>query len=132
MHVAASATGRGRGRIAGARRVGELAEPGPDRRERAHEAARLQQLTPCPPAGAQKTVQPLLLHFVHVQEPIRRPLVEGAVLDVLAENSGALLVAATEEPAAIVIMRRRLALAPIIMLVRHAGPYGCLPPSLRE
>src|SRR5580692_3762587 len=104
----AAATPRRCGRIAGARRVGELPEPGPDRRERAHEAARLQQLTPCPPAGAQKTVQPLLLHFVHVQEPIRRPLVEGAVLDILANDPGALLVAAAEEPAAIVMVCRRL------------------------
>src|SRR5580704_3809489 len=126
----AAATPRRCGRIAGARRVGELPEPGPDRRERAHEAAPLQQLTPRSSAGAEKTIQPLLLHFVHVQEPIRRPLVEGAVLDVLAENSGALLVAAAEEPAAIVIMRRRLAVALIIMLVRHASPYGRLPLSL--
>src|ERR1700731_4633124 len=122
MDAAASATGSGRGRIAGARRVGELPEPGPNRRERPHEAARLQQLTPRPPAGAQKTVQPLLLHFVHVQEPIRRPLVERAVLDVLAKDPGALFVATTEQSAAIVIMRRPLALALIIMLVRHAGP----------
>jgi len=112
----AAATATGRGRIAGARRVGELPEPGPDRRERAHEAARLQQLTPCPPAGAQKTVQPLLLHFVHVQEPIRRPLVEGAVLDVLAEDPGALLVAATEEigTAAMVMMLVLVVFVPVL------------------
>src|SRR5580704_5379059 len=115
---AAAASGRGRDRIAGARRQSELAEPGPDRRKRAHKAARLQQLAPCPPAGAQKTIQPLLFDLVHVQQSVCRPFIERTSLDVLAEDPGALLVAAAEEPAAIVIMCRRLALALIIMLVR--------------
>src|SRR5205823_11733362 len=109
-----------------ARRLSELAEPGSDRCERAHEAARPQQLAPRPPTRAQKTIQPLLFDVVHVQEPIRRPLVERTSLDVLPNHPGALLVAAAEQPAAIVIVRRRIALALSIMLMRHASPYGRL------
>src|ERR1700719_802969 len=103
MDAAGAARRRRCSRIAGSRRLDNLPEPGADRRERAHEAARPQQLAPRPAACGQKPVQPLLLHLVHVLEPIRRPLIDCTVLDVLAENSGALLVAATEEPAAIVL-----------------------------
>jgi hypothetical protein len=68
-------------------------------------------LTPRPPAFAQKAIEPLPLHFVHVQQPVCRPPIERAVLDVLADDAGALLVAAAEQSAAVVMMRRRLALA---------------------
>ena len=117
---AAAAPGRGRGRIAAARRLSELAEPGPDRCERAHEAARPQQLAPRPPACAQKAIEPLLLDLVHVQQSVCRPFIECAGLDVLAEHPGALLVAAAEQTAAVVIVRRRVALASRIMLMRHS------------
>jgi hypothetical protein len=52
--------------IAGPRRLGEPTEPGSDGGERAHETARPQQLTPRPPACAKKTIEPHLVHFVHV------------------------------------------------------------------
>ena|SRR5260370_23852242 len=116
----AAATGRRCDRIAGSRRLSEFAEPGSDRGERAHEAARPQQLAPCPPACTQKAIEPLLLHFVHVQQPVCRPFIERAVLDVLADDPGALLVAAAEQGAAMVMVRRRLALALLIVLMRHS------------
>jgi len=49
-----------------------------------------------------------------VQQPVCRPPIERAVLDVRAEHPGALLVAAAEEIAAIVIVRWRPALGLII------------------
>jgi hypothetical protein len=55
-----------------------------------------------------------------MQEPICGTLIEGAVLDVLANHAGALLVAAAKETAAIVVVRRRLPLARTIMLMRHS------------
>jgi len=61
---------------------------------------------------------------VHVQETIRCPFVERAVLDVLAHDAGTLLVAATEKPAAVVAVRRRLAPALMIRLVRYDNPYS--------
>ena len=125
---AAAATRRRCGRIAGARRLGELAEPRPDGRQRAHKAARTQQLAPCPAARAQETVQPPLLHLVHVQEPIRGPSIERAVLDVLADYPGALFVSAAEQTAAIVAMRRRVAFALMIMPMRHGNSLYPSPP----
>jgi hypothetical protein len=71
------------------------------------------------PACAQKAIEPLLLHFVHVQQPVCRPRIERAVLDVLADDPGALLVAAAEQAAAIVRVRRSIALASMIVLMRH-------------
>src|SRR5260370_39601170 len=115
----AAAPGRRCDRIAGSRRLSEFADPGSDRGERAHKAARPQQLAPCPPACAQKTIEPLLLHFAHMQQPVCRPSIERAVLDVLAEHPGALLVAATEQAAAMGMVRPRLALALLIVLMRH-------------
>jgi hypothetical protein len=115
----AAATGRRRGRIAGPRRLGEPAEPGSDGGERAHEAARPQQLAPRPSACAQKAIEPLLLDFVHVQQSVCRPPIERAVFDVLADDAGALLVAAAEQAAAIVMVRRRVALALMIVPMRH-------------
>ncbi len=62
------------------------------------------------PAGGQKPIELLLVHLVPMQQPIGGPVVEGHVLDVLADDPGALLVAAAEEIAAIVIVRRGSAL----------------------
>jgi hypothetical protein len=56
----AATIGRRRNRIAGSRRLGEPAEPSSDGGEHTHKAARPQQLPPCPPACAQKPIQPLL------------------------------------------------------------------------
>jgi len=52
-----------------------------------------------------------------MEKPVRRAPIEGAVLDVLAYDPGALLVAATEEPTAIVQMRRRTAPGPMFILM---------------
>ena len=56
-----------------------------------------------------------------MQQTIGGPVVKGSVLDVLADNPGALLVSATEEIAAIMAVRRRLVLGLVIMLVCHAN-----------
>jgi hypothetical protein len=55
-----------------------------------------------------------------VEQAVCRPLIESAVLDVLAEHPGALLVATAEQAAAFVMVRPRLALALMIMLMRHS------------
>src|SRR6516225_11371022 len=120
---ASVATGRGgSGCVPTVRRVSQFAEPRPDSGERAHEAARPQQLPAQAPARGQKAVQPLLRHFVHVHEAVRCPTVERAVLDVLTDDSGALFVAAAEKPAAVVTVRRGLALGLIIMPVHRGSP----------
>jgi hypothetical protein len=56
-----------------------------------------------------------------VQEAVRRPSVKCAILDVLAEHPGALLIAATKEAPAIVAVSWRLALSLIIVLARHSN-----------
>jgi hypothetical protein len=73
------------------------------------------------PRAVRKAVEPLLVDFVHVQEAVRRPSVECAILDVLAEHPGALLIAATKEAAAIVAVSWCLALSLIIVLMRHSN-----------
>ena len=51
------------------------------------------------------------------------PFAEGGILDVLADDPGAFLVAAAEEIAAVVIVHRDLVLGRrIIMLVRQGNP----------
>jgi len=35
-------------------------------------------------AGGQKAIEPLLVHFVHMQQTIGGPVAEGGILDVLA------------------------------------------------
>ena len=61
------------------------------------------------PRAVRKPVEPLLVHFVPVQQTIGRPFIERGILDVLAEHAGAFLVAATEEIAAVVVVHRALA-----------------------
>jgi hypothetical protein len=56
-----------------------------------------------------------------MQQPICGRFVKGGVLDVLADNPGALLVPAAEEIAAIMAMLRRIALAFVIMPMRHGN-----------
>jgi hypothetical protein len=56
-----------------------------------------------------------------MEKPVHRPLVERTVLDVFAEDAGALLVAAAEEPTASVLVRRRTALMLMLMPMRHRG-----------
>jgi hypothetical protein len=117
------------GRSAGRRRVApgrvrQFDEPRTDSGERPHKAARPQQLPPQTPARGQKTVQPLLVHLVPMQQPIGGPLVKGGVLDVLADDPGALLVPAAEETAAIMAVRRRLVPGLVIVLVCHGNPLS--------
>src|SRR6516162_6377190 len=120
---ASVATGRGgSGCVPALRCVCQFAEPRPDGGERAHETARPQQLPPQTPSCGQKAVQPLLLHLVHVPEAVRRPPVERTILDVLADDPGALFVAAAEKPAAVVTVRWGLALGLIIMPVHRGNP----------
>jgi hypothetical protein len=57
-----------------------------------------------------------------MRQTIGDPLAERRILYVLANDPGALLVAATKETAAIVIVHRGLALGLIIMLVRQSKP----------
>src|SRR5713226_6068945 len=122
MHASAVASRtRSRSRIAAPGRLSKFAKPRSDRRQRAHEAARPQQLPTCPSARGQKAVEPLLVDFVHVQEAVRRTSVKCAILDVLAEHPSALLIAATKEAAAIVAVSWRLALSLIIIVVRHSN-----------
>ena len=105
--IAAPAAGRGfgRGRI---RRLRELAEPGLHGGEQAHEAAGAHEAAARTSARRQVGVELLLVDFVHVQQAIRRALVERGVLDVLAQHAGAFLVAAPEQAAAFVMVMRML------------------------
>jgi hypothetical protein len=74
-------------------------------------------------ARAQKTVEPLLLDLVHMKEPVRRPPVEGAVLDVLADDPVPLLIAPAEKAAASVIVRRRVIVTFVIMPMWHDNSF---------
>jgi hypothetical protein len=119
--AAAIGTTGGRGASTVTGRLGELAEPRSHRGKRAHEAARPQQMTAHARASAQIAVEPFLLDFIHVQQTILRPPVERGVLDIFADDPGASLVAAAKQPAALVEVRRRLALGLMIMLSRHVS-----------
>jgi hypothetical protein len=55
-----------------------------------------------------------------MEQTIRSSFAKGGVLDVLADDSGALLVAATKEIAAVVV-RRRLVYGFMIVWVGHGG-----------
>jgi hypothetical protein len=75
----------------------EPGEPRLDRGERAHEAAGLKELAAPATAFRQIAVERFLIDLVHVEEAIGGAIIEGSVLDVLADNANALLVAAAEE-----------------------------------
>lgn len=106
--------------------MGEPVEPRPDRGERPHKAARPQQLAPPAAARGQVAVEVLLVDFVAMRQPIGGAPVEGPVRDVLAQDSGAVLVAAAEQIAAMmatrIIGRRPLAVGRMFMLMRHDDP----------
>jgi hypothetical protein len=104
-------------------RLREVAKPRPDSSERPHEAAGPQQPSPEPAARGQKPFEPLLVHLVHMQQTIGRPLAKGAILDVIADDPDALFVAATKEIAAVVVVRRRLVYGLMIVLVGHGDSY---------
>jgi hypothetical protein len=54
-----------------------------------------------------------------MQQTIGRPLAKGAILDVIADDPDALLVAAPKEIAAVVVVSGRLVYRFIIVLVGH-------------
>jgi hypothetical protein len=101
------------------RRLREVAEPRPDSSERAHETASPQQLAPQTAARSEETVEPLLVHLVHMQQTIGCFFAVSGVLDVLADDPDALFVAATKEIAAVVVARGRLVYRFMIVLVGH-------------
>ena len=73
-------------------------------------------MPPQTPARGQKPLELLLVQLVPMQQPIGGPVVEGGVLNVLADDPGALLVTAAEEIAAIMAVRRGLVLGLVIVL----------------
>jgi hypothetical protein len=58
-----------------------------------------------------------------MQQTIGRPLAKGTILDVIADDSGTLLVAAPKQVPAIVMVRRRLVYGLMIVLVGHGDSY---------
>src|ERR1051325_10687712 len=124
MHPPAAAL-CGPGRSVGGTR--QLGEGRADCGERAHETAGAQQLAAAPAARGQIGVEPLLIDLVHMEQPVGRALVIGAILDVLADHPGAFLVAAAEQTAALMQMRAVIVLVllvvlVIVMVVRHCPP----------
>ncbi len=69
------------------------------------------------PARGQKAIEPLLVHLIHMQQTIAGSLVESSILDVLADDPGALLVAAAKEIAAVVMMYSLAGFVSAIVLV---------------
>src|ERR1700739_265361 len=89
---------------AGLLRPAQPREPWLDRGERTHEAACLQELAAPMAARRQIAIESLLIDLVHMEEGIAGAIVEGGILDVLADDAYALLVAAAEEIGAGVMM----------------------------
>ena len=77
--------------------VRKLCEPRLDRSECTHETARLQELAAPAAAGRQIAVERLLIDLVHVKKAIGGAPVEDPILDVLADDARAILVAAAKE-----------------------------------
>src|SRR5215472_10180052 len=107
-----------------ARRLGRLrprqvGQPGPDRRQRAHEAAGAQQAAARTSTRAEIAVQVFLVHLIHVQQPVGGAAGESEVLYVFADHAGALFVAAPEEVAALMQVLRWLLLGIVVVLFWH-------------
>jgi len=82
-----------------------LPKPGLHGSKGTHETARLQELAPPATAGREISVDRLLIDLVHLEKTVGGALVEDRILDVLADDARALLVAAAEEiGAAAVVM----------------------------
>src|SRR5260370_2178880 len=98
-------------------------EPWLDRGERTHEAAGLQELAAPMAARRQIAVESLLINLVHMVEGIGGAIVEGGILDVLADDARALLVAAAEEIGAGVMVRVVVSvLVSVAVGLRHDDP----------
>ena len=93
----------------------EPGEPRLDRGEHAHEAAGLKELAAPATAFRQIAVERFLIDLVHVEEAIGGAIIEGSVLDVLADNANALLVAAAEEISAGVMVMMPLLVSVIVL-----------------
>src|SRR5262245_59007542 len=104
MH-AASAIGLALRRRARILRPRQPREPWLGRGQRTHEAACLQELAAPMAARRQIAVESLLMDLVHMEEAVGGATVEGGILDVLADDARALLVAAAEEIGAGLMVR---------------------------
>ena len=82
-----------------------LREPRLDSGQHTHEAARLQELAAPAAARRQIAVKSSLIDLVHVEEAIGGAIVKGGVLDILADDTCSLLVAAAEEIGAGVMVK---------------------------
>ncbi|RZN34478.1 hypothetical protein CWO90_06620 [Bradyrhizobium sp. Leo121] len=85
---------------AGLLRLRKAGEPRLDSSQHPQKAARLQEL-PAPAAtGRQVATKSFLIDVVHMEEAIRGAIVKGGVLDILADDTHSLLVAAAKEVSA--------------------------------
>ena len=66
-------------------------------------------------AFRQIAVERFLIDLVHVEDAIGGAIIEGSVLDVLADNANALLVAAAEEISAGVMVMMPLLVSVIVL-----------------
>src|SRR5215472_8698031 len=98
----------------------QVGQPGPDRRQRAHETAGAQQAAARTPTRAEVAVQVFLVHLIHVQQPVGGAAGEGDILDVFADYAGALFVAASEEVATLMQVPRWLLLGIGVVLFWHS------------
>ena len=119
---AASTMGFALRRRAGLLRPRQAREPWLDRSERTHEAACLQELAAPMAARRQIAVESLLIDLVHMEEGIGSAIVEGGILDVLADDARALLVAAAEKIGAGVMVRMVGVLISVAVGLRHDDP----------
>src|SRR5262244_2836187 len=95
-------------------------EPWLDGGERGHEAAGLQELAAPMATRRQIAVKRLLIDLVHMEKGIGRAMVEGGVLDVLADDARALLVAAAKGiGAGVMVVMMVSVLVPFAVVSRH-------------
>ena len=73
-------------------------------------------------ARRQIAVESLLIDLVHMEEGIGGAIVEGGILDVLADDARALLVAAAEEIGAGMMVRMVGVLISVAVGLRHDDP----------
>src|SRR5262249_17777182 len=118
------------------RRVGILRprqprEPWLGRGQCTHEATCLQELAAPTAARRQIAVESLLMDLVHMEEAIGGATVEGSILDVLADDARALLVAAAEKIGAGVMVRVAVGvLISIAVDLRHDDPLRKRPRAM--
>ena len=97
--------------------MGELGKPRPDRGQRSHKATRPQQVAAGSTPGAEIPVNALLIDLVHMQQPVGGARVKRSVLEILADDAGALFIAAAKKIAAIVMVVNGVVFA--VVVVRH-------------